>query len=162
IDAKRYLEIGVFTGYSSLAMALAMPADGRIVACDVSEEYAAMAKRYWAEAGVQDRIDLRIAPALETLDAMIGSGQRGSFDIAFIDADKTNIPSYLDRCLELIRQNGLIMIDNTLRDGRVLKPEGEDEDTVLMHDFNKAVGRDSRVEVLLLPLFDGLTLIRKR
>lgn len=162
IGAKRYLEIGVFTGYSSLVMAQALPPDGEVVALDVSEEYTATARRYWQEAGMANKIGLRIAPALETLDDLIREGQAGKFDMAFIDADKENIPAYFDRCLELVRQNGLILVDNVLRDGRVLKDAGDDNDTRIVQDFNRNVVNDLRVEALLMPLADGITLARKR
>ena len=162
VNVKRYLEIGVFTGYSSLVMAAAMPEDGRVVACDVSEEYTSIAREYWKEAGVEHKIDLRLAPALETLDGLIAGGQGGSFDIAFIDADKENIPAYFERCLRLVRKNGLIMIDNVLWSGRILEENPESNDTRVLKEFNQRVFDDGRVEALMLPIADGLTMARVR
>jgi predicted O-methyltransferase YrrM len=154
IGAKRYLEIGVFTGYSSLAMALALPPDGQIVACDVSEEFTAVARRYWETAGVAGKIDLRIAPALQTL-AMLRSERVKPFDMAFIDADKANVGTYYERALELIRPGGLILVDNVLWDGAVLDASTEDPDTRALHALNVNVGRDVRVDPVLLPVCDG-------
>ena len=160
--ARRCIEVGVFTGYSSLVTALALPDDGRIVACDVSEEWTAVARRYWREAGVEHKIDLRLAPALETLDAMLAAGERGRHDLAFIDADKTGYLGYYERCLELLRPGGLIMVDNTLWDGRVADPAVDDEETVALRLFNECLLRDDRIELSLVPIGDGLTLARKR
>jgi predicted O-methyltransferase YrrM len=160
--AKRCIEIGVFTGYSSLVTALALPADGRIVACDVSEEWTTVARRYWREAGVDHKIDLRLAPALQTLDSMLAAGERGRHDMAFIDADKTGYLAYYERCLELLRPGGFIMVDNTLWSGRVADPEVADEDTVALRHFNECLNRDDRVDLSLVPIGDGLTLARKR
>jgi len=162
IGARRCLEVGVFTGYSSLAVALALPADGSIVACDVSEEWTAVARRYWTEAGVADKIDLRLAPALETLDSLLAAGGGGSFDFAFIDADKTNYLGYYERALELLRPGGLVAVDNTLWSGRVAQPEVVDPDTVALRHFNERLRRDDRVDLSLLPVGDGLTLARKK
>lgn len=162
IDAKRYLEIGVFTGYSSLLMARALPEGGQIVACDVSEQYTSVARRYWEEAGVASKVDLRIGPALETLDALLQDGQAESFDMAFIDADKENIPQYFGRCLQLVRKNGLILVDNVLRDGRVLDTSTDDPDTKTIQQFNADVVKDPHFESILLPIADGLTVARKR
>jgi len=162
IGARRTIEIGVFTGYSALSVALALPADGRIVACDVSEEWTAMARRYWEKAGVADRIDLRLAPALQTLDALVAEGQAGRFDFAFIDADKKSYPGYFERCLTLVRAGGLIAVDNTLWSGAVLDEADRSADTVAIRAFNDAVQRDERVDVALLTVGDGLTLARKR
>ena len=162
MGARRVLEVGVFTGYSSLAVALALPADGRIVACDVSEEWTAVARRYWAEAGVADRIDLRLAPALGTLDALLAGGAAGTFDLAFIDADKTGYLDYYERALELLRTGGLVMTDNTLWSGRVADPEVGDADTVALRHYNEHLHRDARVDLCLVPIGDGLTLARKR
>jgi len=162
IGARRCLEVGVFTGYSSLAVALALPSDGSIVACDVSEEWTAVARRYWAEAGVERRIELRLAPALGTLDALLASGESGSFDLAFIDADKTNYLGYYERVLELLRPGGLVVVDNTLWSGRVADPEVADADTVALRHFNERLHRDDRVDLSLLPVGDGLTLARKK
>jgi caffeoyl-CoA O-methyltransferase len=162
LGARRCLEIGVFTGYSSLVVALALPADGRIVACDVSERWTSIARRYWSEAGVSDRIDLRLAPALETLDQLRADGQAGSFDFAFIDADKENNLRYYERALELLRPGGLVVVDNTLWSGRVADPENSEVDTVAQRHFNEQLHLDERVDLSLVPIGDGLTLARKR
>jgi caffeoyl-CoA O-methyltransferase len=162
IGAKRILEIGTFTGYSSIAMALALPADGELIACDVSEEYTAMARRYWVEAGVDGRIDLRIAPAVETLDALIADGQSGTFDMAFIDADKESYQDYFDRCLTLVRTGGLVVVDNVLWHGRVTDPSDTTVDTQAIRAFNAGLKNDDRVSLSLLSVADGLTLARKR
>lgn len=162
VGARRCIEVGVFTGYSSLATALALPDDGRLVACDVSEEWTAVARRYWRLAGVEHKIDLRLAPALDTLDALLGNGERGRYDLAFIDADKTGYLAYYERCLELLRPGGLIMVDNTLWDGRVADPEVGDEDTLAIRHFNECLHRDDRVDLSLVPIGDGLTLARKQ
>ncbi|MCX7054166.1 MAG: class I SAM-dependent methyltransferase [Proteobacteria bacterium] len=162
IGARRCLEVGVFTGYSSLATALALPDDGRVIACDVSEEWTAVARRYWQRAGVEHKIDLRLAPASETLDALVAEGQGGTFDFAFIDADKTNYLAYYERTLVLLRTGGLVLIDNTLWSGRVADPEVADADTVALRHFNEVLHRDERVDLSVLPLGDGLTLARKR
>lgn len=162
VGARRCLEIGVFTGYSSLAVALALPPDGRIVACDVSEEWTAIARRYWEKAGVAGRIDLRMGPALETLDALIAQGGAGTFDFAFIDADKGNYLAYYERCLALTRRGGLIAVDNTLWSGDVADPRNEKGDTVSLRRFNDALHGDERIDVSLLPVGDGLTLALKK
>ena len=162
MGARRCLEIGVFTGYSSLVTALALPDDGRIVACDVSEEWTSIARRYWRAAGVEHKIDLRLAPALQTLDALLAAGQGGSFDMAFIDADKESYVAYYERALELLRVGGLIIVDNTLWSGRVADPDDADADTVALRHFNEYLHRDERVDLSLLPVGDGLTLARKR
>lgn len=160
--AKRILEVGTFTGYSALAMALALPADGALIACDVSAEFTAIAQRYWAEAGVGHKIDLRLAPALETLDALLAEGRAGSFDMAFIDADKTNYPAYGERTLELLRPGGLLMVDNVLWSGAVADPAVQDEDTKALRALNERLYEDQRVSLAMLPIGDGLTLARKR
>ena len=160
--ARRVVEVGVFTGYSSLAMALALPPDGHIVACDISEEYTRTALRYWSEAGVTGKIDLRIAPAGDTLDSLIASGESGSFDFAFIDADKTGYPGYYEQCLKLIRSGGVIALDNMLSRGRVLDASTQDPDVSALRKMNEFIHRDDRVDALLLPLGDGLTLAVKR
>ena len=162
VAARRCLEVGVFTGYSSLAVALALPEDGRIVACDVSEEWTAIARRYWAAAGVADRIDLRLAPAIDTLDALIAAGDAGTYDLAFIDADKTSYLAYYERALVLLRPGGLLMTDNTLWSGRVADPEVGDADTVALRHYNEHLHRDARIDLSLVPIGDGLTLARKR
>jgi caffeoyl-CoA O-methyltransferase len=162
LGARRTLEIGVFTGYSALSVALALPEDGRIVACDVSEEWTAMARRYWEKAGVARKIDLRLAPALQTLDQLVAEGGSGRYDFAFIDADKKNYPAYYERCLALLRPGGLVAVDNTLWSGAVLDAADRSADTVAIRAFNEAVQRDERVDVALLTVGDGLTLARKR
>jgi caffeoyl-CoA O-methyltransferase len=160
IGAKRYLEIGVFTGYSSLAMALALPSDGRVVACDVSEEYTAVAKRYWQKAGVEKKIDLRLGPAVATLDKMIADKVE-LFDIAFIDADKTNYDAYYERCLQLVRPGGLILCDNMLWSGRVVDEKEHDADTDALRALNAKAGKDERVDVALLSVGDGILIARR-
>jgi len=162
MDARRTLEIGVFTGYSSLAIALALPNDGRILACDVSEEYTSIARRYWKEAGVDHMIDLHLKPALETLQDLIAQRQHSRFDFAFIDADKANYESYYEYALELIRPGGLIAIDNVLWHGRVIDPEMNDPDTVTIRALNKKLLDDSRINLSMVPISDGLTLCYKR
>jgi predicted O-methyltransferase YrrM len=161
IGARRTLEIGVFTGYSALAVALALPPDGSVVGCDISTEYTDVARPYWEKAGVAHKIDLRIAPALETLDALIHEEQVGSFDFAFIDADKTGYDGYYERCLSLLRTGGLIVIDNVLWSGRVARP-AEDDDTMALQALNRKLHRDERIDLSMLPVGDGLTLARKR
>jgi predicted O-methyltransferase YrrM len=162
IGARRTIEVGVFTGYSALSVALALPADGRLVACDVSEEWTAMARGYWAKANVADRIDLRLAPALQTLDALIAAGEAGRYDFAFIDADKPNYAGYYERCLVLVRKGGLIAIDNTLWSGDVADPSKNEPNTLAIRAFNDLVHADTRVEMSLLPVGDGLTLAMKK
>jgi len=162
MGARRCLEVGVFTGYSSLALALALPEDGRILACDVSERWTAVARRYWAEAGVSHKIELKLAAALETLERLAGPSATGTFDFAFIDADKENYVGYYERVLELLRPGGLIVVDNTLWSGRVADPENAEADTVAMRHFNEHLHRDERVDLSLVPIGDGLTLARKR
>jgi predicted O-methyltransferase YrrM len=162
VGARRCIEVGVFTGYSSLAVALALPDDGRIVACDVSEEWTSIARRYWQRAGVADRIDLRLAPALETLDSLLAGGEAGRYDLAFIDADKTRYGDYYERVLQLLRPGGLVVIDNTLWSGRVADPAVTDADTVALRELNERLLRDERVDLSLVPIGDGLTLARKR
>ena len=160
--ARRIVEVGTFTGYSSTAMALALPPGGRIVCCDVSKEYTDVALRAWAAAGVADRVELRLAPATETLDALLTAGGAGSFDMAFIDADKDNYAAYYERCLQLVRAGGLIAIDNVLWSGRVADPANQDESTVAIRDLNAAIATDERVDVAMVPIADGLTLARVR
>ena len=160
--ARRIVEVGTFTGYSSTAMALALPPGGRIVCCDVSKEYTDVALRAWAAAGVANRVELRLAPATETLDALLADGGAGSFDMAFIDADKDNYAAYYERCLQLVRPGGLIAIDNVLWSGRVVDPANQDESTVAIRDLNAAIASDERVDVAMVPIADGLTLARVR
>jgi len=160
IGATRCLEVGVFTGYSALSVALAMPAEGRVVALDVSKDYTDKARVYWREAGVADKIDLRLGPGVDALDAMIAA-KEGPFDFAFIDADKTNYANYYERALALIRPGGLIAIDNVLWDGKVVDPSVTDADTEAIRDFNSKLQSDTRVALSLIPLGDGLTLACK-
>ena len=162
VQARKVIEVGVFTGYSGLSVARAMPEDGRLVACDVSEEWTAIARRYWKEAGVDGRIDLRLAPATETLDALIAGGGAGTYDIAFIDADKANYDAYYERCLTLLRKGGLILIDNVLWGGSVIYESDQSEDTRAIRALNAKVGRDYRVACVMLPVGDGLTLAMKQ
>lgn len=161
LGAKRTLEVGTFTGYSALVVAEALPAEGRVIACDVSEEWTAIGRPFWERAGVADKIDLRLAPAVETLDALIEGGDAGTFDFAFIDADKANYDAYYERCLALLRQGGVIGIDNVLWGGRVADDAVEDEDTQAIRALNAKVRDDARVDVAMLPVGDGLTLARK-
>lgn len=160
--AKRCLEIGVFTGYSSLAVAMALPADGTILALDVNEEWTAIARRYWKKAGVEKKIDLRIGKAIGTLDTLISLRESGRYDFAFIDADKTSYLDYYERCLELVRRGGLIAVDNTLWSGRVADPADNEADTVALRAFNEALHKDERIDLSLIPVGDGVTLARKR
>jgi predicted O-methyltransferase YrrM len=162
MGAKKTLEVGVFTGYSSLVVALALPPDGGVVACDLDPNSTAIARRYWQQAGVAEKIDLQIAPALETLDRLLAEGQAGTFDFAFIDADKGNYENYYERSLQLIRPGGLIAIDNVLWSGRVADPEDQDKRTEAIRSFNQKLFRDERVAISLVPIADGLTLARKQ
>ena len=162
VDARRVIEVGVFTGYSSLAMALALPDDGRILACDISEEYTAIARRHWAAAGVAAKIELVLGPARDTLDARLAAGEAGSYDFAFIDADKGGYLDYYERLLALLRPGGLVAVDNTLWDGAVADPADRSPDTVALREFNARLHADERVDLSLVPIGDGLTLARKR
>ncbi len=164
IGARRTIEVGVFTGYSALAVALALPDDGRILACDVSDEYTSIARPYWQRAGVAHKIELVLAPALDTLDARLDAGAAGQFDFAFIDADKANYDGYYERCLQLLRAGGLIALDNTLWSGRVAEKidPAKDADTAALQALNLKLRDDARIDLSLLPLGDGLTLGRKR
>ncbi|PWT81418.1 MAG: SAM-dependent methyltransferase [Acidobacteria bacterium] len=162
LRARKTIEVGVFTGYSALWVALALPSDGRIIACDVSEDYTAVARRYWKEAGVSDKIDLRLAPALQTLDELIDSGQSETFDFMFIDADKTNYDNYYERGLRLLRTGGLIAIDNTIWSGHVADDTQQDSDTVAIRRLNEKLLRDDRITLSMLTVGDGLTLALKR
>ncbi|MFO0545804.1 MAG: O-methyltransferase, partial [Pseudanabaena sp.] len=161
IGAKKTLEVGVFTGYSSLSVALALPEDGKVIACDVSEEYTSIARRYWEKAEVTHKIDLHIAPAIQTLDRLLTEGQANTFDFAFIDADKENYDGYYERSLQLVRQGGLIAIDNVLWSGRVIDPEFQDADTLAIRALNEKLHQDERISLSLLPVSDGLTLALK-
>ena len=162
IGARRTIEVGTFTGYSSISVALGLPDDGHVVACDVSEEWTDMARRYWAEAGVADKITLHLAPAVETLDALVAAGEAGAYDFAFVDADKEGYADYYERCLVLVREGGVIAVDNVLWDGKVADPEDTSESTVDIRAFNLKLHADERVSISMLPLADGLTLARKR
>jgi predicted O-methyltransferase YrrM len=162
LGARRTLEIGVFTGYSALAVALALPADGKVVACDVSEEWTAIGRRHWEKAGVAAKIDLRLGRALGTLDALVAEGSAGTFDFAFIDADKQGYAAYYERCLVLLRRGGLIAADNTLWSGAVIDPKDTSADTAALRAFNEALAGDSRVDLAMLTVGDGLTLAMKR
>ena len=162
MGATKTLEIGVFTGYSSLCVALALPPNGQIIACDVSEEYTAIARRYWEAAGVANKISLQLGPAINTLDKLIAEGQAGTFDFAFIDADKENYEAYFERSLQLVRNGGLIVIDNVLWSGRVADPQVQDESTTAIRTFNDKLRNDPRVTLSVVPIADGLTLALKR
>ncbi|MBS1727911.1 MAG: class I SAM-dependent methyltransferase [Armatimonadetes bacterium] len=155
--AKRYLEIGVFTGYSSLVVAQAMGPDSKVVACDINEEFTNVAKRYWSKAGYGDKIELRLGPALDTLDSLIAEGV-APFDIAFIDPDKPNMPNYFERCLKLVRKGGLILSDNVLWAGRIIDPENQEENTNVLRAYNEKLFQDDRVDVVLLPIGDGISM----
>ncbi|MBC8220372.1 MAG: class I SAM-dependent methyltransferase [Proteobacteria bacterium] len=163
IGAKKVVEVGVFTGYSSLAVALALPETGRIVACDVSEEYTSIARRYWEKAEIADKVDLRLAPAVETLDHLLKHDQGAeTFDMAFIDADKESYLLYYERILKLLRPGGLMLVDNVLWSGLPADPEHHDSNTDAIREFNAFLFQDERIDLSLLPLADGLTLARKR
>lgn len=162
IGARRTLEIGVYTGYSSLAVALALPEDGRITACDVNEEWTSIARRYWDEAGIAHKIDLNLAPAVETLERLVAEGQHGAYDFAFIDADKENYDTYYERALELVRPGGLVAIDNVLWDGNVIDRNKTDAMTEAIRAINEKVRTDERVSICMVPIGDGLTLAVKR
>ncbi|MFK0572795.1 class I SAM-dependent methyltransferase [Endozoicomonas sp.] len=162
INARRTIEIGVFTGYSALAVALALPDDGDLIACDINSEYTNIAKLYWEKAGVSDRIKLHLAPAMETLQQLIESGEENQFDMAFIDADKTGYDAYYEQCLQLIRPGGLILIDNVLWSGRVADENINDEDTRALKELNRKIHQDNRVDMMMLPISDGLTIAIKR
>lgn len=162
LGVRRALEVGVFTGYSSLCVADAMAADGRLIACDTSEEWTAVARRYWAEAGVADRIDLRLAPALQTMDELLQQGEAGRFDLVFIDADKTNYDGYYERALQLLRTGGVVVLDNVLWSGQVADEAVQDDDTMALRRLNEKIHTDERVDLSMLPMADGITLARKR
>ncbi|MDX1607031.1 MAG: class I SAM-dependent methyltransferase [Candidatus Competibacterales bacterium] len=163
IGARRTIEIGVFTGYSALSVALALPGDGRVLACDISDEYTRIGRPYWEQAGVAHKIDLRLAPALQTLDACLAAGEADRYDFAFIDADKTGYDDYYERCLRLLRPGGLIVIDNVLWDGAVARPAGNDDTaTLALQALNRKLHDDERIDLSLLPVADGLSLARKR
>lgn len=162
IRAEKTIEVGVFTGYSSLAIALALPIHGRIFACDISDEWTTIARRYWAEAGVLNKMALRVAPAIDSLQHLLNAGEAGTFDFAFIDADKANYDTYYELCLQLVRRGGLILIDNTLWSGRVADSSVQDDDTRAIRAINEKIGKDERVDQVLLTVGDGLTVAMKR
>ena len=162
ISAKRTIEVGTFTGYSALVVALALPEDGEVIACDVSEEWTAIGKEKWEQAGVSHKIDLRLGPAVDTLDELIQQGQEGSFDFAFIDADKVNYTAYYEKCLQLITTGGVIAIDNVLWGGSVLDGKRNDEDTKAIRELNDFVALDERVNISMIPIGDGVTLVVKK
>jgi predicted O-methyltransferase YrrM len=159
---RKVLEIGVFTGYSSLSVATALPPEGRLIACDKSEEWTSIARKYWTEAGVADKVDLRLGPALETLDGLLANGEAGSFDFAFIDADKRNLLLYYEKVLMLLRPGGMLGVDNTLWSGKVADSRVRDKDTVIIRKLNKLIHEDERVFVSMIPIGDGFTLALKR
>jgi caffeoyl-CoA O-methyltransferase len=162
LGAERTLEIGTFTGYSALAVAFALPAHGRVTACEIDPAFAALARRWWEEAGVEEKIEIRVAPAVETLDRMLEEGLAGRFDFAFIDADKVGYSAYWERCLVLVRRGGLVVVDNVLWDGRVVDPADTEASTEAIRAFNARVRDDERVDLSLVPVGDGLTLARVR
>ncbi|NYE59693.1 putative O-methyltransferase YrrM [Duganella sp. 1224] len=161
MGARNAIEVGVFTGYSALSVALALPPEGRLVACDISDEYTSVARPFWQQAGVADKIDLRLAPAQDTLQSLLNDGEAGLYDFAFIDADKVGYDGYYEACLQLLRPGGLIVLDNTLRDGRVAM-RAEDPDTAALQALNIKLREDLRVDLSMLPISDGVTLARKR
>jgi caffeoyl-CoA O-methyltransferase len=161
LQPKKCLEVGVFTGYSSLVVALALPPDGHITACDVNEQWTSIARRHWQEAGVEQKIDLYLAPALQTLDRLVAHGQAATYDFAFIDADKQNYWGYYERALTLLRPGGLIAVDNTLWSGRPADPAADDSETKAIRAFNQRLFKDSRVRISLVPIGDGMTLALK-
>ena len=162
LGARRAIEVGVFTGYSSLVVADALGPDGRLVACDVSEEWTSIGRKYWEKAGVAERIDLRLGPAIDSLDAMLAAGDAATYDFAFIDADKVNYSNYYERCLDLIRRGGLIALDNVLWSGSVADRANQEPSTVAIRELNTRLSGDERVDISLVPIADGLTLARKR
>lgn len=163
LGARRTLEVGVFTGYSSLSVALVLPDDGQIVACDVSEEYTSIARRYWQAAGIQHKIDLRLGPAVDTLNRLTeDESNHGTFDFAFIDADKGNYATYYEEAFKLLRRGGMIAIDNVLYGGGVIDTERHDEATKAIRELNRVMHKDDRVDISLVPIGDGIMLARKR
>jgi predicted O-methyltransferase YrrM len=162
LNARRAIEIGTFTGYSALAIASALPEDGKLIACDVSEEWTSIGRRYWQAAGVANRIDLRLGPALDTLTGLLRDGAAGTIDFAFIDADKVSYDAYYEACLKLLRPGGLIAVDNTLWSGSVADPSVKDADTVAIRALNQKIRNDERVDCCLLTVGDGVMLARKR
>jgi predicted O-methyltransferase YrrM len=162
LGAKKTLDIGVFTGYSALAVALSLPKDGKVIGCDINGEWTQLARKFWEAAGVSEKIDLRLAPAVETLQALLDDGQANTFDFAFIDADKMNYPIYYEKSLALVRQGGLVAIDNVLWSGDVANPNSTDNNTTVLRELNAKLLKDERVTLSMLPIGDGLTLALKR
>jgi predicted O-methyltransferase YrrM len=162
IGARHAIEIGTFTGYSALAVASALPADGKLICCDINDEWTRIGRRYWDEAGVSQRIDLRLGPALATLDALLRDAGANAYDFAFIDADKSNYDAYYEACLKLVRAGGLIALDNMLWGGKVAQPDAHDEDTDALRALNAKIRSDKRVDACLLTVGDGVMLVRKR
>lgn len=162
LGAKRIIEVGTYTGYSALCMAQALPEDGQLICCDVSEEWTSIGQDFWQQAGVAERIQLHIAPALDTLQQLLEQGEAGQFDMAFIDADKTNYPQYYEQCLQLLRPGGLLLLDNMLWDGAVANPENQEESTQVLRALNTQLQQDERVSVSVVPIGDGVSLVRKR
>ena len=162
LAVKRSIEVGVFTGYSSLSVALALPDDGQIIACDVSEEWTAIARKHWQAAGVAHKIRLELRPAVETLDALLAAGEADGFDFAFIDADKENYDLYYERCLRLVRPGGVIAFDNVFWGGNVANPDNTTVDTLALRALNEKLGHDERVEITMIAVGDGLTLARRK
>lgn len=162
LGVKRYLEVGVYTGYSSLSVGLALPPDGQITACDISPDYTAVARRYWTEAGIDGRVDLRLGPAAETLKGLIAAGRSGTYDLAFVDADKTGYAGYHEQVLTLLRPGGLVAYDNVLWGGSVIDSADQSDDTRALRDFNRTLAKDKRISMTMLPVGDGVTLAVKR
>ncbi len=162
MNAKCIVEVGTFTGYSALAMAQALPDDGRLIACDISREWTSTGEIYWEQAGVADRIDLRIGPALDTMDELLDEGLAGTVDLVFIDADKGNYQHYYQRGIELLKTNGLIVVDNVFWDGAVIDDQNQKEDTVSIRNMNRIISRDERVDISMIAIGDGLFLARKK
>jgi len=162
IAAERIIEVGTFTGYSALVMAQALPANGKIIACDNSQEWTAIARKYWQLAGVSERIDLHLGPALETLQCLLTDGHAGQFDLVFIDADKVNVRNYYEHSISLLRAGGVALVDNVLWSGSVIDPGDESDDTCSIRDFNNFLLNDVRVDISMIPIGDGLTLARKK
>jgi len=162
IEARQIIEVGTFTGYSALAMAQALPQHGQIICCDISKEWSDIGKPFWEAAGVSSKIDLRLAPALETLDSLLANGDDGKFDMAFVDADKINYLNYYEKCLQLLRPGGMLVFDNTLWNGDVADISVQDDDTVAIRALNDQLHQDDRITLSLVPIGDGLTLVRKR
>lgn len=162
LNARNVIEVGTFTGYSALSMAQALPESGKLIACDISEEWTAIAKRYWQRANLDNKIDLHLAPALDTLNQLITEKQENHFDFAFIDADKENLKAYYQACFQLVRPGGVIAIDNVLWGGSVIDADNHEQSTIAIREFNDFINRDERVEISLVPIGDGLTLALKR